>query len=312
MPDSDVLGGRPGSGASSDRPELPDRRQVPYEVLDLQRFELGEGARWDGSRFWQVDLLRGTLWRSGVGGAGPLTNVLTIDRPLGAIVPNRVGRLVLAGAGVAALDGTRPVWLAEPVAGLATPRRVNDGAACRGRIYFGTMDAHGTAGYGELWRMDTDGSVHRVLEDLGCPNGPVFTADSRRMYLADSLRRLIYRFDVDGDGALLNGAVHTRIPSSLGFPDGMTVDDADRLWVALWGASAVGVITPNGTLTTLIDVPMRQPTSVCLTGEHLIVTSAWKDLGAERGPLDGATIAIPTSAGGRPMDIAAINHPRLT
>nr|WP_207312453.1 SMP-30/gluconolactonase/LRE family protein [Lentzea alba] len=52
------------------------------------------------------------------------------------------------------------------------------------------------------------GAVHRlgtpspVLKGLTIPNGPAFTGDGRLMYLADSARGLVHRFDVDRDGEL--------------------------------------------------------------------------------------------------------------
>lgn len=269
-------------------------RTVAAQPLDDHRFRLGEGGRWDGTDFWQVNLLDGELWRS-TGGTGELHQVLDIDVPLGAMAPVLSGgKIVIAGTGVAMLDDAgRLEWIGRPADGAQPPRRVNDAGVAGGRIFFGTMDFAGSVGNGNLWRVDPDRSVTELLEGLGCPNGPACTPDGRTLYLADSTAREIRRYRIGDDGALHDETLFVTVPDGLGLPDGMIVDDQANLWVALWGGSAVARIDPDGGWADLIALPVVQPTSVTIVRGRMLVTSAYNDL-ADPGELDGATLVLAT------------------
>lgn len=277
-----------GAGGGSEQSGVPPA----WRTLGPERYELGEGGRWDGAAFWQVDLLAGRLFR----GAAPwkgLDLVLEAGRPVGCLVPTDGGFLVLAGRGVGAVDrlGTPEVslqMLCEPA-----PRghRINDGAVCGGRLYFGTMDPAGTVGHGALWRMDSDGAVTKVLDGLGCPNGPVFSPDGTALYLADSTRSVIYRYDLRHDGTLGAAEVFADFPIGSGVPDGMLVDGDGRLWVAIWDGAAVRRFNPDGTLDAEMPLPVRCPTSVTAVPGAVLVTSARLDLSHPTG-FDGATLVL--------------------
>ena len=267
-----------------------------WRTLGPARFDLGEGGRWDGSAFWQVDLLAGRLFR-GTAPWGDLDLVLDASCPVGCLVPTEGGCLLLAGRGVATVEraGTAETslrMLCEP----APPgHRINDGAVCGGRLYFGTMDAAGTIGQGALWRMDRDGTVTQVLDGLGCPNGPVFSPDGTTAYLADSTRSVIYRHGVRPDGALGAADVLADFPVGRGVPDGMLVDGDGGLWVAMWDGAAIRRFRPNGTPDTGIPLPVTRPTSVTAVPGAVLVTSARLGLRNPTG-IDGATLVLPTPA----------------
>lgn len=96
----------------------------------------------------------------------------------------------------------------------------------------------------------------KVLDGMTIVNGPAFTADGSRMYVTDTYAGLIYACDVDPRSGELSGRrVFAEVPSSDGSPDGMTVDDAGRVWVALWDGSAVRCYLPDGTVAA--TVPCR-------------------------------------------------------
>lgn len=271
-------------------------RTVDVRPLDDHRFRLGEGGRWDGHDFWQVDLLDGDLWRS-AGGAAELQRELDLAEPLGAMAPVAGGgMIVIAGTGVAIVDQAAMLdWIGRPADGKQPPRRVNDAGVAGGRMFFGTMDFPGSVGNGKLWRVDPDRSITELLDGLGCPNGPACTADGRTLYLADSAVGSIFRYRVAEDGSLDGGTLFVTVGAELGVPDGMTVDDDGRLWVALWGGSAVACFDPDGNLADLISVPAKQPTSVTIAAGRMLVTSAFNEL-VQPGGLDGATLVLPTSA----------------
>src|SRR5699024_7767903 len=82
--------------------------------------------------------------------------------------------------------------------------RFNDVAAGpRGEVFCGTMPLK--LGDARLYRLDPDGLLHLVWDDVSLGNGIGFSPDETTFYLSDSNNRLIYRADYNSDdGSLSN------------------------------------------------------------------------------------------------------------
>lgn len=259
--------------------------------LAAEVLSLGEGARWVDGRLVLVDIVAGRLLEhSGVEGESFRT-LATLDVPLGAVAPiaHEPGHwIAAAGTGVVLLDPDgRLTWLAQPEGRADGATRMNDGVADpAGRFWAGSMAYDGSTPLGSLYRVDHDGSVHRVWEGLAVTNGPAFTRDGAHLFLADTARRSILRFPVSPGGDLGEPEVRWRAAAAEGSPDGMTVADDGTLWVALWGGSEIRGIAPDGGSDVRIPVPASQPTSVCIAEGRLVVTSAVVGL-SEASPEDG-------------------------
>ena len=84
-----------------------------------------------------------------------------------------------------------------------------------------------------------------MLDGLTTSNGIGWSPDGRTMYLADSGPRVIHAFDFDGDaGAISDGRILVTVPDEVGTPDGLTVDAAGDLWIAIWGGGDVRRYSP--------------------------------------------------------------------
>ena len=288
-----------------------DTEEVSWTALPGERFALGEGLRDVDDHLVMVDILSGRLLELPPALDGPPAVLAELDVPLGAVAPlDGGGWIGAAGTGIALLSGGGGLtWLARPEDGAPHRMRMNDGVADpAGRFWAGSMAYDTAEGAGALYRVDTDGSAHRVAGELTVPNGPAFTADGELMYLADSAAGVIYRYPVDPrTGALGRRAEFARVRG--GSPDGMTVDAEGYLWSAIWGAGQVRRYSPAGALDRVLAVPARQPTSVCLAGGRLVVTSATVGL-VEPGESDGAVLHTPVSVGGVPAARAAQRRER--
>jgi sugar lactone lactonase YvrE len=274
------------------------------------RLELGEGARWLDDRVALVDIPTGRLLEAGVNSPGPLKQLAKLDVPLGAVAP-LAGTdhewIAACGTGIAILRlGGRLEWLDRPEDGKQVRMRMNDAVADpAGRFWAGSMAFDFTPDAGSLYRVDRDGTVNKVLDGITICNGPAFDAAGVTMYFTDSARARIDRFQVDPEtGALSNRAPFAQMEAGSQFPDGMVVDDNDYVWVAVWGASEVRRYRTDGTLAETIQVPTRQPSSVCLVGRdepRMFITSAATGLD-KSDELAGALFAMPATVGGRPAD----------
>ena len=277
-----------------------------HEPWSTDRFELGEGLRLQGRDLLMVDILTGRLLRLDPRLPGPAEVIIELDVPLGAVAPvrDRPGTYVAAAdTGVALLaENAPPRWLARPEDEAATPMRMNDGCCDpQGRFWAGSMAYDGTPGAGALYRADPAGGVVRVLEGYTVPNGPAFTADGSRMYLADSAAGRIDTYEVSATGEPSAPSVFARVEE--GSPDGMQVDSEGHLWVAVWGAGRVHRYDPDGTLERVVALPAAQPTSVCVVDDpepRLFVTSATVGLRGP-GPFDGALFRVPVDVGAAPV-----------
>jgi sugar lactone lactonase YvrE len=253
-----------------------------------EAFRLAEGPRWDAARgrlLW-VDILAGAVLegrlddgqvtvaaRSDFGGM--VGAVAFADD--GSLLVAAQDRLVALGADGTRRNGPRVVAAGER-------RRLNDGAPDpAGRFVVGTMSLEGESQREVLARLETDGSLTPIDDDLGLSNGLAWSADGRRMYSADSGRGVVFVRDYDpADGAAGERRVHLRFDE--GVPDGIAMDAEDHLWVAVHGRGEVRRFAPDGALVDRVDVPAPHSTAVAFAGDDLrtlVVTTAYGELGEQ-------------------------------
>jgi D-xylonolactonase len=144
-------------------------------------------------------------------------------------------------------------------------------------VYFGTMDNDEQDDRGSLYRLYPDGRVVQLDSGYRVTNGPAFSVDGTRMYTPDSARALVYCFDVNADGSLANKREFLRFKPGEGYPDGMTMDAEDRLWIAHFGGARVSRFAQDGTLMSTIALPASNITNGAFGGpqlDRLFITSA--------------------------------------
>jgi sugar lactone lactonase YvrE len=177
-----------------------------------------------------------------------------------------------------------------------------------GRVFCGTMSTEESKG--RLYRLDLDGSLHLLLEGIGCSNGMAFTADLKNLYYTDSFVREIYLFDYSSkDGAISNQRVFSSFAEEEGLPDGATVDSKDRLWSALWGGACVVRLRPDGAIEKRIALPTAKASSLTFGGDDysdLYITTAGGNCKEENGALAGGLFRVKMQTPGRPEFLSRI------
>ena len=244
-------------------------------VVDA-RAELGEGTLWDPKEgvLWWID-----IWSRLIHRYNPATGLdetwETPEYP-GCIGLRAKGGLVLTMAdGFHFFDPAsgRFEAIADPERHMATTR-FNDGKPDRqGRFWSGTMfevPGQPIEFVGSLYRMDTDLSVHRMIEGVGCSNGLAWSPDSRTMYFSDSHSGRVDAYDFDAaSGDIANRRTFIDMTVTGGVADGATVDAEGCYWVTIPVTSKVCRYDPTGTLMQTIVLPTDLPTCCEFGGKDL-------------------------------------------
>ena len=271
---------------------------------------LAEGPVWDERQqvLWWVNILDGELHRYDP--ATGKNRTFQIGCPIGAVGLCDTNDLILATAdGFALFDPQtqelKPIG--DPEVHLPG-NRFNDGKPSPdGSFIAGTMAYDVTLGAGSLYRLAADKSVTRVASHVTISNGLAWNASETIMYYIDTVTFKVYMFDFDRmTGEISNQRVAFEIPESAGYPDGMTIDTEDKLWIAHFGGSAVRRWDPKtGKLLITIDLPASQITCCTFGGPNLdtlYITSAQEGFTEAQKlvePLAGALFAVKTAYQGQ-------------
>lgn len=252
---------------------------------------LGEGLSWDpaAGQLWMTDIVERRLLRVDLDGGDH--RAWSMPESIGWVLPTRSPGRYAVGlrSGIAVVDtrgDASPRWVERDFPG--DPRlRLNDACTDRaGRIWYASMaesaDARTCACLASFC-ASRGTTIHDT--GFGVANGPVIAPDDRYLYVNDTLRGMVWRYDFDlTSGSTGARSVFARFEPADGFPDGMCFDVDGRLWLAMWGGGRVLRLDPNGRVERRIDLPAPNVTNVCFCGpslDRLIVSSASIDMSAD-------------------------------
>lgn len=109
-----------------------------------------------------------------------------------------------------------------------------------------------------VYRLDPDGGVTLLVDDLTFPNGIALSPDERTLYVAvsDPGNAVLMAYDLDAAGGVSGGRVLRNFTDQVGesrpgLPDGMAVDRQGHLFAT--GPGGVHVLTPGGLSLGLIQ-----------------------------------------------------------
>jgi sugar lactone lactonase YvrE len=186
-------------------------------------------------------------------------------------------------------------WTEEEIKdGKERRMRSNDGAVdAKGRYWVTTMndpeeDGVEVTDEGVIFRLDHDGTLHRMIEKVSIPNGISWSKDNKLMYFTDSPTKNIFVADFDLEsGNFSNKRVFFTVDEEGAVPDGHCQDEEGYFWVALYGGGKVVRVSPEGNKVAEVLLPTRCTTCPGIAGEDLFVTTA----DDEEAPKDHPTSA---------------------
>lgn len=262
-----------------------------YEAVpcSVESYRLGEGPVWDAAagRIIWVDILAGLVLE------GRLTEGVlaesarhAFDGVVGAAVPAADGSLLVAAQErlvVLASDGSRRDGprVVEP----GVRSRTNDGGTDpSGRFLIGTLALDDRFGAERLLRIEHDGEVTVIDDDLALSNGLAWSPDGSKLYSVDTGRNVIWERDYS-PGREGPGDRRRYLTVEGGHPDGMCMDTDGNVWVAIWGGGEVRCYAPGGEILATVGVPAPHTSSAAFVGESLdtlLISTARKDLSPEQ------------------------------
>jgi sugar lactone lactonase YvrE len=276
----------------------------------------GEAPCWDASRetVWWVDIQGQRLL-----GFSPRTG-----REQEHNLPGMPGLVVLRRGGglvIGLEDGLYPF---DPAVGIGarlvaveaddTRTRTNDGAVdAAGRLWFGTMDKTGSGQpIGKLYCLSDDLNLDVVRTNVGVPNATAFSPDGGTFYFADTPTGRIEACDYDVETAALGPSRTFAAYDSGERPDGVCVDAEGALWIAVVGGGRLERRLADGTLHTVVELPVSRPTMPMLGGSDgrtMFITSQRRFLDAGQlaaEPLAGDLLMMRAEVPAAPPRLAAL------
>lgn len=241
--------------------------------------DLGEGPVWDnqGQSLYWIDGL-GCKWFR-LDADGKISQFET-QSPIGSMVLSKCGDIIAAlREGIYRINPKTgaSVFLVNPEEGISG-NRFNDGKAdISGRYVVGTMseannDGSGNAkSSGSLYSIKPDGTWNKLRGNIGISNGMAWNKTGDRFYYIDSVTGCVYSYSYNAQTGLINDErICVRIPPDEGIPDGMTIDEDGKLWIAQWGGWCVSRYDPiNGELLGKVQVPVKHVTCCTFGGKAM-------------------------------------------
>lgn len=268
---------------------------------------LGEGAMWHAETrsVYFVDIKGHNIHRCAEDGSARAT--WKAPAQVTFIVPIEGGGFAVGlEDGVYRFDETKGSFsqLVSVEAEIPT-NRFNDGFVdAQGLLWFGSMDNGETLSTGSLYQLGRNGVPQVMDSDYIITNGPAMSPDGKTLYHTDTLKKEIYAFDVAEDCSISGKRLFAAITGG-GHPDGMAVDAAGYVWVAIFRGARIERYSPTGELVERVNFPCSNITKLAFGGDDLrtaFVTTAWKGLSPqerEREALAGGLFSFRTDTPGQ-------------
>ena len=114
---------------------------------------------------------------------------------------------------------------------------------------------------GSIYRVDAfTKKVTQAATHLAFPNGLAFSANGKYLYVCESAKHRVLKFEIGQGGNLINPNTFIDMPG--GDPDGCNFDQKSNLYVAHFGGNAIWVINPDGSVKEKIKTPGKKPSNV--------------------------------------------------
>jgi gluconolactonase len=130
---------------------------------------------------------------------------------------------------------------------------------------------------GRVWRLHQDGRIDRLIATGPSPNGLVLNHAKTHLYVAMTRSAEVWRFFLRPDAVVAKAQCFARLPGGVSGPDGMAMDQHDRLFVCSPAHGCVWVLDPFGVpLYRIVSCAGRSLTNCAIApdGKTLVITDS--------------------------------------
>lgn len=221
-----------------------------------------EGPSFDREgNLYVVDIAHGRIFK--IDQSGGFSVVADYDGSPNGLKIHRDGRIFVA-------DRRNGIMEIDPVNGKVSTfigpdqlpgyKGVNDlFFSANGDLYFtdqGDSGLHDPTG--RVFRQDTDGALHCLIDNVPSPNGLVMDTEETLLYIAVTRANAVWRMPFRKDGSVNRVGIFAQLVGGMG-PDGMAMDVDGNLSLAHAGYGAVWVFSPQGLPIYKIPDPDGSP-----------------------------------------------------
>ena len=149
----------------------------------------------------------------------------------------------------------------------------NDGTISKNKLWIGLSHLKESKNIGYFGYLQ-DKKFVTIDKGFKVSNGPAIDERKVTLYFSDSLNSSIYEYNLKN----FKKKTLLKFTKNQGFPDGITLDNKNGLWVAHWGGAQVSRVNlKTKKIDYTIKLPALNVTSVTFVGKklnHLFITTA--------------------------------------
>ena len=117
---------------------------------------------------------------------------------------------------------------------------------------------------GQIWRVDTDGTVTLLEPDMGTTNGIEVSPDEKVLYVNESAQRNVWAYDLSPKGEISNKRLLIQFPDFN--MDGMRCDIEGNLYVTRHGKGTVAKLSPAGEVLLEVELTGKLCSNIAFGG----------------------------------------------
>jgi sugar lactone lactonase YvrE len=117
---------------------------------------------------------------------------------------------------------------------------------------------------GSIWRVDLNGKVTLLEENMGTANGIEVSPDEKTLYVNESVQRNVWAYNLS-DGKISNKRLLIRFEDYE--MDGMRCDIKGNLYIARYGKGTIVKVSPTGKILKEIILAGKNPSNVAFGGK---------------------------------------------
>ena len=130
---------------------------------------------------------------------------------------------------------------------------------------------------GKLWMIDRTGKVTLLEENMGTTNGIEVSPDGKRLYVNESIQRVVWVYKIRKDGTIGNKKIFKKFPD-YGM-DGMRCDSKGNLYITRHGKGTVALFSPRGKLIKEFILKGKLCSNIVLSSDEKLAFITMADRG---------------------------------